>query len=116
MKPIEKQVSRAEFEKFLKEYPRPLERDVYAPNEPPLVTYNDFTLGVWPHSIVASTYLYDDNPEGYFYESEEDRKYKIVTNHEELFADKESILRHQEPGFKSHIVIVPDEVLRGTKV
>lgn len=43
-----------EFEAFLKGYPRPLERDVARTHEPPLVTYNDFTRGGYPVSVVAS--------------------------------------------------------------
>ncbi len=39
---------------FVASYPRPLERDVYGAHEPPLVTFNDFTLGKWPDSVVAS--------------------------------------------------------------
>ncbi len=43
-----------EIEAFIKTYPRKLERDVFGAYEPPLVTYNDFTLGVWPESVIAS--------------------------------------------------------------
>jgi hypothetical protein len=39
---------------FVRTYPRVLQRDVYGACEPPLVTYNDFTRGVWPDSVVAS--------------------------------------------------------------
>lgn len=42
-----------EFIQFIKNYPRPLERDVNQICEPPVVTYNDFTLGNWPESVVA---------------------------------------------------------------
>lgn len=52
--PKRKKVSEAEFKAFLAAYPRKLETDVAAMYEPPLVTFNDFTLGVWPESIVAS--------------------------------------------------------------
>lgn len=43
-----------ELEEFVKSYPRKLVSDVYGACEPPLVTYNDFTLGNWPESVVAS--------------------------------------------------------------
>ena len=46
--------TKEELAEFVVTYPRPLERDVYGVCEPPLVTYNDFTLGPWPLSIVAS--------------------------------------------------------------
>jgi hypothetical protein len=55
-----KSVDKKTFESFLKNYPRYLERDVTGIFEPPLVTYNDFTLGVWPESVVASHYLEND--------------------------------------------------------
>jgi hypothetical protein len=47
-------VSKEEFERFLATYPRKLERDVARMCGPPLVSYNDFTLGNWPQSVVAS--------------------------------------------------------------
>lgn len=48
-----RQCSQDEFKAFLKAYPRKLKRDVYFVCEPPSVTYNDFTLGMWPASVVA---------------------------------------------------------------
>ena len=43
------------FLRFIAEYQRhrPLRVDVCAIPEPPIVTYNDFTLGTWPTSVVA---------------------------------------------------------------
>jgi hypothetical protein len=41
-------------EHFIKAYPRPLVCHVVTICEPPQVTYNDFTLGDWPESVVAS--------------------------------------------------------------
>ena len=55
-----KKVGKDEFQKFIGEYPRELVCDVCAVSEPPLVTYNDFTLGKWPDSVVAKTYLDDE--------------------------------------------------------
>ena len=56
---------------------------------PPSVSYNDFELANrWPYSVVASTFLYDDNPGDYLYEPEEERVYMIVENYEELFNSK----------------------------
>lgn len=49
MKPVTKE----EFEQFILSYPRPLDRDVARMAEPPVVTYNDFSLGMWPQSVVA---------------------------------------------------------------
>jgi hypothetical protein len=48
-----KHCTKEELEAFVATYPRPLERDVFAASEPPLVTFNDFTLGNWPDSVVA---------------------------------------------------------------
>lgn len=85
MKPIKKNVTRQEFEDFIKNYPRPLERDCFGAFEPPLITYNDFALADrWPDSVVASTYLYD----GYYYVPENKRKYFIIVNYEELFENR----------------------------
>ena len=87
--PKEKRVSKSEFIEFLKNYPRKLERDVCGICDPPSITYNDFELANrWPYSVVARTFAYDDNPDGYFYEPEENRVYKIVENHEKLFKSK----------------------------
>jgi hypothetical protein len=48
-----KTVTKEEFEQFIATYPRSLDRDVAMMCEPPVVTYNDFSLGDWPESIVA---------------------------------------------------------------
>ena len=88
-KPITKNVTKEEFMEFIKNYPRKLERDVCGISDPPAVSYNDFELANrWPYSIAASTFLYDDNPDDYFYEPEDKRTYCIVVNHEELFESK----------------------------
>lgn len=87
--PKEKQVSKAEFIEFLKNYPKKLDRDVYGICDPPSITYNDFVLANrWPYSVVASTFAYDDNPDGYYYEPDEERIYRVVENFEELFESK----------------------------
>ena len=55
-----KEVSKEEFDKFIQEYPNKLERDVTGICEPPLATYNDFTIASkWPESVVAKVDLYD---------------------------------------------------------
>ena len=87
--PKEKRVSKSEFIEFLKNYPRKLERNVCGICDPPSITYNDFELANrWPYSVVARTFAYDNEPDGYFYEPEESRIYNIVENHEELFKSK----------------------------
>lgn len=91
-----KRVSKSEFEEFLSSYPRPLKRDVFGACDPPAVSYNDFELGYWPRSIVASTHLYDDKPGEYFYEPPEKRYFSIVTNHKELFAESQRLTEEYE--------------------
>lgn len=87
--PRQIQVDHDTFIHFIENYPRKLVRDVCGISDPPHVSYNDFELANrWPYSIVASTWLYDDNPSGFFYEPYESRKYYIVENYEELFNSK----------------------------
>ncbi len=52
--------TKEELEAFVAAYPRKLDRDVFGASEPPLVTFNDFTLGVWPDSVVAKFHAGDD--------------------------------------------------------
>ena len=52
---------------FVAFYPRPLERDVFGACEPPLLTFNDFTLGAWPESVVAQYHVGDDPDCGVVY-------------------------------------------------
>ena len=57
-----KQVSKAEFDAFIRQYPRKLDKDVCGIFEPPMISWNDFTLApMWPESVVA--YIW---PEGYW--------------------------------------------------
>ena len=46
-------VTREQFEQFIITYPRLLKCNVTAICEPPIVTFNDFSLGTWPKSVVA---------------------------------------------------------------
>lgn len=47
-------VTEEEFDAFVEAYPRPIRRDVNGTCEPPLITYNDHSLGAWPECVVAS--------------------------------------------------------------
>ena len=52
--------SKEEFDDFIAKYPRPLTRDVFGAGEPPVVTFNDFTIAPkWPESVVASYFAED---------------------------------------------------------
>lgn len=87
--PEMKKVSHSEFMDFINNYPRKLEIDYYRVFEPPLITYNDFELANrWPHSIVAQTLAYSDDPKNYYYLPEENRKYSIMINYDECFNSK----------------------------
>lgn len=47
--------NRISMDAFITAYPNPLERDVYRAFDPPLVTYNDFSIAPkWPDSAVAA--------------------------------------------------------------
>ena len=82
-------VTKEKFEEFIEQYPRYLEENYCGIYSPPLITYNDFELANrWPYSVVARTWLYDNNPGEYFYEPEEKRRYFICANHEALFNSK----------------------------
>lgn len=88
-KPISVKVTKQEFEEFIKNYPRKLERHGSMICEPPAISYNDFELANrWPYSVVAHTWGYDDNEGDRYYCPEEKREYYIVKNYEELFKSK----------------------------
>ena len=92
---IEKQykdVTKQEFDEFIALYPRHLERDVCGICEPPAVSYNDWEIGWWSRSIVASTMLYSDNPKDWYYKPEDKRVYRIVTNYEDLRKESQMLL------------------------
>jgi hypothetical protein len=57
-----KRVTKEEFDIFIAEYPRKLERDVSGISDPPTLTMNDFSIGVWPDSVVAKADLYETFP------------------------------------------------------
>ena len=48
-----REVAKEEFDKFLIQYPNKLKRDVNQIFCPPVVSYNDFSIGDWPDSVVA---------------------------------------------------------------
>ena len=89
VEPRMKNATKEEFEEFIKNYPRKLERDVFGAAEPPAISYNDFELANrWPYSVVARTFMYSDNEGDYYYCPEEKRTYAIMENYEEVFASK----------------------------
>jgi hypothetical protein len=73
-------VSKEEFKKFVDEYPRPLERNTTHIVTPPIDTWNDFTLGSWPQSMVAKISMDWLGPNGE--EAKDDRywEYFVLAN------------------------------------
>ena len=59
-----REVTKDELRAWVKAYPRKLITDVNATGEPPQFTFNDFTLGNWPDSVVARFFLEGYSPEG----------------------------------------------------
>jgi len=58
-----REVSQEEFNRFIAEYPHPLERNVARMFEPEQLSYNDFSDGKkWPESVVAFVVLYEAYP------------------------------------------------------
>jgi hypothetical protein len=88
IKPKLENVTKEQFEEFLKNYPRPLLYDYYGVCMPPLITYNDRKIAdKFPNSIVALTYAYEDESKHYFYCPPEERIYQIATNLQEILTN-----------------------------
>jgi len=64
------EVTKEEFKHFINNYPNKLIKDTYMICEPPVLTWNDFTKGDWPISVVASKVLYSE-----YYVHEDDKYY-----------------------------------------
>lgn len=87
-----KQVTKQEFDEFIASYPRHLERDVCGICDFPAISYNDWEIGWWSRSVVASTMMYSDDPKNLYYEPEDKRVYQIVTNYEDLRKESQMLL------------------------
>jgi hypothetical protein len=62
-----RKVTETEMLDHIQAWPRPITPDRLMTFEPPLVTFNDFTLGRWPECVVAScTMSESDRPSGNF--------------------------------------------------
>ena len=57
-----KQVTKEDFYNFIDSYPTKLDFDTTGICDPPLSSYNDFTRGNWPDSMVAKVYRNDMLP------------------------------------------------------
>ena len=65
--------SDSEYKKVTKE-----EFKTFINNFPTLITYNDFSRGLWPQSIVARTWLYDEQPGEHYYCPPEEREFYVL--------------------------------------
>ncbi|MCC2615981.1 hypothetical protein LJ739_06980 [Aestuariibacter halophilus] len=54
-------VTQSEFHEFLDKYDGKLTVDVTTMCEPPTCSFNDFTLGNWPDSVVARCSVFHDD-------------------------------------------------------
>jgi hypothetical protein len=62
-----RQVGEDEFRTWIRAYPRPLEASAVTVGEPAVMAFNDWMLGVWPESVVASYFIdggYDQSRKG----------------------------------------------------
>lgn len=76
-----RECTKEEFDRFIAEYPQPLQSDVAMMFEPPVQTLNDFTGGkVWPESVVAAVTLFESYPK------ETDSIYKWAPNQYQVLA------------------------------
>ena len=57
-----RQVTKEKFYDFIKSYPTKLEFDTTGICDPPLSSYNDFSRGYWPESMVAKVHRNDMVP------------------------------------------------------
>jgi len=55
------EVTKEGFKHFITNYPNKLVKDLYMISEPPRLTWNDFTKGDWPDSVVASIVLHSQS-------------------------------------------------------
>lgn len=88
MFPKMKKVSKEEFIEFLNKYPRKLEKHTSLIQDPHLVSFNDFSLGMYPETVVACYYL-EDNTD-----------YKIRENAEEFIKKVKREIEEREKTLK----------------
>ena len=82
VKPELVEVTEEQFKEFVSNYPNKLDVDCCGISDPPLVTYNDFSIAThWPWSIVAEYHAGEPNEcQGWDYK----RDYKIASNYKEV--------------------------------
>ena len=86
---VRKEVSEAEVDAFVRNYPRKLTVDVCGISDPPSISFYDRELSDdMTYARVAHKWAWDDDPDGYFYEPKEKRTGWILANANELFENK----------------------------
>ena len=106
--PIRKERRKVNFDEFIdyiNNYHYTLERNVTGICEPPLITYNDFSLGSWPDSVVASYLAYSDDPNDYYYTAPENREfyvYDVDEGYVEKRPIKHTVILEGEPIYAKH--------------
>lgn len=89
VKPNVIEVSKEEFENYIKNYPRKLDFDACGISDPTALSWNDFELADrWPYSIVANTWDYDEYNGTSCETPKEERSYYVVENIEAVYASK----------------------------
>ena len=87
--PIWDHVSKEEFDFFIENYPRKLERHCSGMSSPNYISYNDFELADrYPSSVVASYLDWSACPTSPYYKSPSDRVYNIMKNINEVYATR----------------------------
>lgn len=95
VKPIEREVTKEEYDQFISQYPRRLRMDCWAACDPPLIAANDFELADrWPYSIVAG---YDGGEPNEYYGWDYKPKYYVVVNYEDLFNHRTGYKADEDP-------------------
>lgn len=84
-----KEVPKEEFEDFINNYPRPLAKDFYMD----WLSWNDFTFGKWPQSMVAMMSCYPSNYP-VIYKIEKDIDGKIEERNRQILDGMKKITNH----------------------
>lgn len=82
VEPIFEKVSEEEFKSFICKYPNKLDVDCWGACEPPLISYNDFSIAThFPNSIIAK---HDGGEPNEYYGLDYKRKYYVASNYKEV--------------------------------
>lgn len=78
---MKEKVTKEEFDNFIKLYPNKLKTNCHTICEPPMVSFNDFSIAkYWPESMVASIVKnssWDKNQKDDYYIDKQENKQKV---------------------------------------